>query len=54
MPKTIEKWLLYKYIGLEFIPLSKPFKTREAAEKARQKYSERERRAIGLGVVKTQ
>lgn len=54
MPKTIEKWLLYKFVGLEFTPLSKPFKTREAAEKAGQKYSERERGAIGVGVVKTQ
>ena len=54
MPKTIEKWLLYKYVGLEFTPLSKPFKTREQAEKARQKYSERERGSIGVGVVKTQ
>jgi hypothetical protein len=25
MSKTIERWLLYKYVGLEFTPLSKPF-----------------------------
>jgi hypothetical protein len=49
MPKIIEQWLLFKYIGSEFTPLSKPFKTKEQAEKARQKYAERERRAIGLG-----
>ena len=36
MTKIVEKWLLYKYIGLEFTPLSKPFKTREQAEKARE------------------
>jgi hypothetical protein len=52
MSKTVEKWLLYKYVGLKFTPLSKPFKTREAAEKARLKYPERERGAIGVGVVK--
>jgi hypothetical protein len=28
MTKIDEKWLLYKYVGLEFTPLSKPFKTR--------------------------
>ena len=54
MFKTIEKWLLYKYVGLEFTPLSKPFRTREEVEKAREKYPERERKTIGLGVVRTQ
>jgi len=51
MPKTTEQWLLYKYIGLEFTPVSKPFKTREQAEKARSKYPERQRKTIGLGVI---
>ena len=41
MTKIVERWLLYKYVGLEFTPLSKPFKTREQAEKAREKYPER-------------
>jgi hypothetical protein len=50
--KTIEQWLLFKYIGGEFTPLSKPFKTRAQAEKARLKYPERERKSIGLGVVR--
>jgi hypothetical protein len=49
----IEKWLLYKYVGLEFTPLSKPFKTKAAAEKARLKLPERERRSVGVGVVRT-
>jgi hypothetical protein len=40
MPKTIEQWLLYKYVGGEFTPLSKPFKTKAEAEKARSKYPE--------------
>ena len=52
MPKTTEKWLLFKYVGLEFTPLSKPFKTREQAEKARLKYPERERGTIGIGVIR--
>jgi hypothetical protein len=36
MSKIVERWLLFKYIGLKFTPLSKPFKTREQAEKARR------------------
>jgi hypothetical protein len=52
MSKTIEQWLLFKYVGLEFTPLSKPFKTKKEAEKARKKYPERERKRIGLGVIR--
>ena len=52
MPKIIERWLLYKYVGGEFAPLSKPFKTKEQAEWARMKYPERERGAIGVGVIR--
>jgi hypothetical protein len=53
MTKIVQRWLLFKYVGLEFTPLSKPFKTKEQAEKARAKYPERERKRIGLGVVRT-
>jgi hypothetical protein len=52
MPKIIEQWLLFKYIEGEFAPLSKPFKTKAAAEKAREKYPERERRSVAVGVVR--
>jgi hypothetical protein len=47
-PPPIEQWLLFEYVGLEFTPLSKPFKTREQAEKAREKNPERLRKKIGL------
>jgi hypothetical protein len=53
MAKITEQWLLYRYVGGEFTPLSKPFKTKEQAEKARVKYSEKERKTIGVGVVKS-
>jgi len=53
MPKVIEQWLLFEYVGLEFTPLSKPFKTREQAEKAREKYPEPLRKRIGVGVIRT-
>jgi hypothetical protein len=51
--KLIEQWLLFKYIEGQFTPLSKSFKTKAAAEKAREKYPEQERRTIGVGVVRT-
>jgi hypothetical protein len=53
MPKITEQWLLFKYIGGEFTPLSKPFNTKTQAEKARRKYPERERKTIGIGVIRT-
>jgi hypothetical protein len=43
------RWLIFEYKGLELVILSKPFKTRELAEKARP---DRERRKIGIGVVR--
>ncbi len=52
MPKTTEKWFLFEYIGMQLTPLSKPFKKKEHAEKERMKYPERERKKIGLGVVR--
>jgi len=52
VPKIIVQWLLYEYIGGDVTPLSKPFKTKKQAEKARLKHPERERRTIGLGIVR--
>ena len=52
MSKIVEQWLLFKYINGQFTPLSKPLKTRRQAEKVRAKYSERERRTIGIGVIR--
>jgi hypothetical protein len=54
MTKTIEQWLLFTFEHGEFIPLSKPFKTKNLAEKARLKYPESERKTIGLGVIRTE
>ena len=52
MTKIVEQWLLFKYVGPEFTPLSKPFKTKEQAEKAREKYPEPLRKGIGVGVIR--
>jgi hypothetical protein len=52
MSKTGEQWLLFKYVGGELTPLSKPFNTKKQAEKARLQYPERERKTIGLGVIR--
>jgi hypothetical protein len=46
MSKTVE------YVGGELTPISKPFKTEEQAERARDKYPERLRKRIGLGVIR--
>jgi hypothetical protein len=54
MTKIVEQWLLFKYIEGQLTPLSKPFKTRDQAEKARAKYPDRERRKIGVGVIRLQ
>jgi hypothetical protein len=48
----IERWLLFTYILGEFTPLSKPFKTKDQAEKARLKLPERERRGVAVGVIR--
>jgi hypothetical protein len=53
MSKIIKRWLLFEYVNGEFAPLSKPFKTKQLAEEARAEYSERERKKIGLGVIRT-
>ena len=53
MPKITKQWLLFQYVGGVFTPLSKPFKTKQQAEKARRKYPERDRKAIGVGVIRT-
>ena len=53
MPRIVERWLLFKYIAGELTPLSKPLKKKEQAEKARLKYPERERKTIGIGVIRT-
>ena len=50
--KTSVRWLLYEYKGIEPVILSKPFKTKKLAEKARLKYPDRIRRKIGIGVVR--
>ena len=52
MPRIIEQWLLFRYVGGDFTPLSKPFTTKAQAEKARLKYPDRERKAIAIGVIR--
>jgi len=54
MTKIVEQWLLFKYVDGEFTLLSRSLKTKKLAEKERKKYLERERKTIGLGVVRTQ
>ena len=44
--------MLFEFVDRELTPLSKPFKTREQAEKTREKYPERLRKRIGIGVIR--
>jgi hypothetical protein len=53
MSKIVEQWLLFKYINGELTPMSEPLKKKEQAERARLKYPERERKTIGIGVIRT-
>jgi hypothetical protein len=50
--KIIEQWLLFKYIEGQITPLSKPFKTKAAAEKARLELPEKEQRTVAVGVIR--
>jgi hypothetical protein len=52
MSETLEQWLLFKYVGGQLTPLSKPFKSKKQTEKAREKYPERLRKTIGLGMTR--
>ena len=51
MSKTTEHCLLFKYVGGELTPLSKPFKTKKQVDKPREKYPERLRKGIAVGVI---
>jgi hypothetical protein len=53
MPNIIEQWLLFKYVDGQVAPQSKPFKTKDQAEKARSKLPERERRGVAVGVIRS-
>ena len=48
--KRTAQWVLFKYVGREFTVLSKPLKTREAAERARAKLPKKEQRSVGVGL----
>ena len=50
--KASVRWVLFEYKGVELVILSKPFRTKKLAEKARLKYPDRIRRRIGVGVVR--
>jgi len=50
--KTSVRWLLFEYKRLELVILSKPFKTKKLAEKARLKYPDRVRSKIGIGLMR--
>jgi hypothetical protein len=53
--KTIARWVVYERRETEFIHLSKPFRTKEQAEKERLRLKarpEHKKSAIGVGFVR--
>jgi hypothetical protein len=50
--KSSVRWVLFEYKGVELVVLSKPFKTKKLVEKARQKYPDRVRSKIGIGLMR--
>jgi hypothetical protein len=50
--KTFLRWFLFEYEGQKMVILSKGFKTKKLAEKARLKYPDRIAKKIGIGVVR--
>ena len=51
--KIFERWLLFKYVHGRVTPQSKPFKTKDQAEKARLRLPEKEQREVAIGVIRT-
>jgi len=47
--KSAARWFLYEYEHGKLVILSKPFKTKKEAEKARQQHFAREKRKVGIG-----
>jgi hypothetical protein len=52
MAKTENRWVLYTCVEGQMTPLSRPFKTKAEAERARKKYPEKERGAMAVGFVR--
>ena len=47
------QWVLFRYVGRECKVLSKPFKTKEAADRARAKLPQKEQRSVGVGLIRS-
>jgi hypothetical protein len=50
--KIIAQWLPFQFVEGEFTLLSKPFTTKQQAEKARLKYPKPQRKKIGVGLIR--
>ena len=51
--KTKEQWVLFKYVGRDFTPISKPFKTRQAAERARANLPTKDQRSTAIVLLRS-
>ena len=52
MAKKVDRWFLFTCADGQLAPVSKAFKSKKLAEKARLKYPEKERGAIGVGFIR--
>ncbi len=53
MTKSKSGWVVYERQGGNFVHLSKPFKTKQQAEKEREKFDKKyPKAAIGVGFVR--
>jgi hypothetical protein len=50
--KTSVRWVLFEYEERQPVILSKPFKTKKEAEKARLKLPPKRARKVGIGVLR--
>jgi hypothetical protein len=51
--KSTERWVLYKYVSGVLTPLSKLFKSKQAAARARAKLSPKDQRSTAIGIIRS-
>jgi hypothetical protein len=56
MTKTSGSWVVYEKRGVEFVHVSKPFKTKQEAEKERERLQQglkSVRKTLGVGFIRS-
>jgi hypothetical protein len=50
---STHQWLLFKYVSGVLTPLSKPFKSKQAAARARAKLSPKDQPSTAIGIIRS-